>query len=191
MPFEGRFVNWATEGNCAFITTNVLGMLPVFSNERLASLGVASLLSDHRFYKAYLYGYVVMPNHWHLLSGVPHGHDVSWFVNRVKSNAGKRIARCLTQEQLEDLKAQPGAHNRVVWMEGFRSFSVNAERSFLEKLHYMHANPVKARLVEEPHAYGYSSAALWEEGVDTETGIEITDELIARFCAPGDLDLRP
>jgi REP element-mobilizing transposase RayT len=190
VPFEGRYVNWAGEGEIAFVTASVLGRIPVFKNARLARLAVGSLLSDHRFYKAPLFGFAVMPTHIHLLSQVPLGRDVSWLVARLKSNSGKRIARKLTTEQLALLKRQPGSSSRVLWMEGFRSLPANTDRAFVKKLGYIHRNPVRSRLVEDARLYDYSSAHLWELGVDWEKGIEITDSLIGRFCTQADLDLR-
>ena len=44
-----------------------------------------------------------------------------------------------------------------VWQRRFYDFNVWSEKKRLEKLDYMHANPVKSRLVESPEAWKWSS----------------------------------
>ena len=48
--------------------------------------------------------------------------------------------------------------NHRVWDEHSRSIPIWSEEMFSEKLNYIHNNPVKAKLVDKPEDYKFSSA---------------------------------
>jgi REP-associated tyrosine transposase len=49
-----------------------------------------------------------------------------------------------------------------VWQRRFYDFNVWSEKKRLEKLNYMHGNPVERRLVDSPEKWGYSSFRFYE-----------------------------
>ena len=57
--------------------------------------------------------------------------------------------------------ASPRFHKRNLkyrlWQPGFYDFNIYNEEKLLEKLNYMHNNPVKAGLVLSPSDYEWSS----------------------------------
>jgi len=60
------------------------------------------------------------------------------------------------------LSATPeGEHRRNLrhrlWQPGFYDFNIYTEAKLLEKLEYMHSNPVRAGLSADPAAYPWSS----------------------------------
>ena len=46
---------------------------------------------------------------------------------------------------------------RAFWQARFYDFNVYSERKRIEKLNYMHANPVERRLVSHPKEWPWSS----------------------------------
>lgn len=46
---------------------------------------------------------------------------------------------------------------RAFWQARFYDFNVWSEKKRVEKLNYMHGNPVKRALVESPEQWGWSS----------------------------------
>jgi len=52
-----------------------------------------------------------------------------------------------------------------VWLEGFHPQSIATDEIMLQKLEYLHNNPVKRGLVASPEHWRYSSAHEWLPGV--------------------------
>ena len=58
------------------------------------------------------------------------------------------------------------------WQRKYFNFSIETEDKLLEKLNYMHENPVKAQLASNPQDYVWSSAAWYLEGRSVGVKIE-------------------
>jgi hypothetical protein len=56
---------------------------------------------------------------------------------------------------------QSGLNKRTFWQRSFRSVVVRDEAMLLQKLGYIHRNPVRAGLATEPEEYRWSSAAAY------------------------------
>jgi hypothetical protein len=52
-------------------------------------------------------------------------------------------------------------HQFSLWQHDSDVFSVTSESKFMEKVNYIHLNPVRAGLVERPEEYRWSSARGW------------------------------
>jgi putative transposase len=50
------------------------------------------------------------------------------------------------------------------WQRRYYDFNLFSEAKFLEKLNYMHNNPVKKGLVKQPEAYPWGSARWYSQG---------------------------
>ncbi len=91
-----------------------------------------------------------MPNHLHLLLYVSDGGPaLAKFMRDVKSLSARMIF--------------PEKHG--IWMARFDDVAIYSDEQFRTKLNYIHQNPVKAGLVENPEQYEYSSAKEWLSGV--------------------------
>ena len=102
-------------------------------------------------YEFQLVGYVLMPNHVHLLIGEP----VSVTPSLVMQVLKQRVARTLTQD---------GSGPEQLWQRRFYDFNVYSRGKVREKLNYMHANPVTAKLVTHPKDWPWSSWSFYECG---------------------------
>ena len=89
-----------------------------------------------------VYGYVVMPEHVHLLVSEPEGGTLAQAVQSLKQGVARRLA----------LRAADS-----FWMERYYDFNVWNHHKFVEKLRYIHRNPVERGLVERPEDWGWSS----------------------------------
>ncbi len=56
------------------------------------------------------------------------------------------------------------ADDEHVWQKRFYDFNVWSERKHVEKLRYMHRNPVKRGLVTQPEQWGWSSFRAYAYG---------------------------
>ncbi len=126
---------------------------------RLASLeardGFEAVFEEvRRKYDFVIVGYVLMPEHVHLLISEPAVGDPSVAIQVLK----QRTSRALSSDALH------------FWQLRFHDFNVFTPRKCSEKLHYMHWNPVKRGLVPQPEDWRWSSCrfySLGERGVVT------------------------
>jgi putative transposase len=91
-------------------------------------------------------GYVVMPEHVHLLLSEPAKELLGAGLQALKLSVAKR------------------AKQRPFWQARYYDFNVFTEEKRVEKLRYMHANPVKRGLVDRPEDWVWSSYRFYQTG---------------------------
>lgn len=100
-------------------------------------------------YEFALLGYVFMPEHVHLLmsepANVPPSRVVQVFKERVADEIFGRAAG-------------------QFWQRRYFDFNVHTTAKLKQKLHYMHENPVMARLVKHPGDWPWSSWSYYYRG---------------------------
>jgi putative transposase len=103
-------------------------------------------------------GYVVMPEHIHLLLTEPELGTPSTGMQVLK----QRTARALLPKKKRAETRQRNlrgdeSRRRAFWRARFYDFNVRTSRKRVEKLRYMHRNPVKRGLTESPEQWRWSS----------------------------------
>ena len=104
-------------------------------------------------------GYVVMPEHVHLLFTEPKRGNPSLVLAALKQTFSHRLLRehrAKTGSQTDSLWSTPVAVGHV-WQRRFYDFVVFTEEKSVEKLRYMHRNPVQRGLVLKPEQWPWSS----------------------------------
>jgi len=119
-------------------------------------------------YRFVVHGYVVMPEHFHLLITEPEVGDPSVVMKVLK----ERFTRKLRTEGAPliasfAMSGIPRPEPAKIWQKRFYDFNVWTERKHVEKLRYIHRNPVKRGLVEKPEQWKWSSFRAYLYG---ETG---------------------
>jgi putative transposase len=110
-----------------------------------------------------VYGYVVMPEHIHLLVSEPEKGRLAQTLQSLKQSVARRLAL---------RAAEP------FWQARYYDFNVWSERKFTEKLRYIHRNPVTRGLVDRPEDWPRSS---FRHYLTSETcGVEIESQWTAR-----------
>jgi putative transposase len=146
-------------GYSHFITTSCYQRLPLLGSARNRDLFVQVLEQVRRRYHFVLAGYVVMPEHAHLLISEPERGNPSVVMQAIKQGFARRLLgrmRKAGNRQQLSLWAGPVERGRV-WQPRFYDFVVFSEQKRVEKLRYMHRNPVKRGLVLEPGQWPWSS----------------------------------
>jgi len=114
---------------------------------------LVALYADHRDRRAILlHGYVVMPDHYHVLLTLREEPSVSGLVRKVHSLFA---AHCRRRVGLRG----------PIWQRRFYDHVVRDEADWHTKLTYMHGNPVRDGLVKVTTDYAWSSAVFWENGM--------------------------
>lgn len=111
----------------------------------------------------YLYAWVLMPNHAHLLIREPGRGDLAGILRTLKVGLSKRVMRrwseldALVLDRLIDARGV-----RCFWQPG-GGYDRNlfSEAEFDEKVRYIHENPVRSWLVGRPMEWAWSSAPWW------------------------------
>src|ERR1041385_7362869 len=104
-------------------------------------------------------GYVVMPEHIHLLISEPDRGTPSTVMQVLKQRFARRVLgewRCRSKPEQGRLWQEAFEHGHI-WQKRFYDFVVRSEAKRIEKLRYMHNNPVKRGLVLEPEQWKWSS----------------------------------
>ena len=158
-------------GHLHFITFSCFRRLPLLKTARARDIFVKELgkIRDEMGFQ--LVGYVVMPEHVHLLISEPPRGLPSEVLQKLKLRTARKLRkgrRPLPPAQLRLPFAAAQEPLRAFWQARFYDFNVYSHRKRLEKLNYMHANPVKRGLVKHPQDWAHSS---WRFYQGTELGL--------------------
>jgi putative transposase len=146
-------------GYSHFITTSCYQRLPLLGSARDRNLFLRVLEQVRRRYRFAVIGYVVMPEHVHLLLTEPERANPSVVMQSIKQGFARRVlARLRKAEVPQQLPLWSGPVERGrIWQPRFYDFVVFSEKKRVEKLRYMHRNPVKRGLVMGPEQWLWSS----------------------------------
>src|SRR5262249_25379038 len=147
-------------GDLHFITASCYQRRPLLGSAPARDEFVGVLDEIRMRHGFLLIGYVVMPEHVHLLLTEPAIGDVSKAVQVVKQNVCRNIG--LTN----------GKPASPFWQRRFYDFNVWSEDKLKEKLDYMHANPVQRQLVTHPKDWRWSSWSYYSSGADAPIRID-------------------
>ncbi len=109
------------------------------------------------WYGCFITGYVVMPEHVHLLLSEPERGKLPLVIQMLK--------------QITSRKLKPADQARF-WQVRYYDFPVWSAAKRIEKLRYIHRNPVKRGLVETPADWKWSSFVHYATGTDGIVQIE-------------------
>ena len=151
-----------------FITCSCYRRLPFLGSAPARNQFLATLEQTRQRFRFVIVGYVVMPEHIHLLVTEPEVGTPSTVMQVLK----QRTARALLPKKKHK---DPGQRDlfgeetsqRAFWQARFYDFNVWTTKKRVEKLRYMHRNPVKRALVESPEQWRWSSYLFYLLG---ETG---------------------
>jgi REP-associated tyrosine transposase len=127
-----------------FVTFSCYRRQPKFSSPANCDLFVTCLEKMRQHFEMCVYGYVVMPEHVHLLLSEPDSAALADAIHFLKLSFAKNVHR---------INEAPG----TFWQKRYYDRNVRNEREFKVKLRYLHRNPVKRGLVKEPAEWKWSS----------------------------------
>ena len=146
-------------GDLYFVTFSCYRRFPLLCTIGARNVFVEALGAIRDRYKFSLVGYVVMPEHVHLLLSETPKSTPSIVLKVLK----QRVARDLRSEARDNVMAGDAGLPRF-WESRFHDFNVYSGYKVREKLEYMHANPVKRGLVKSPGEWLWSSFWFYEKG---------------------------
>ena len=165
-----------------FITIVTQHRLPVFQTEQMAEL-LCCAINEARHTGAFLlFAYVIMLDHLHLLTSRP--STTSNLLRVLKGLTARRIIdhlkTCGYDSSLAKLRHQERdrKYRYSLWQTEKNVLSVFSEGMFLEKVNYIHRNPVRAGLVDQATEYRWTSARIWQGRAVEDEPLLVDKELI-------------
>jgi putative transposase len=147
-------------GHLHFITFSCYQRLPLLKTARARDIFVNELARVRDTTGFHLIGYVVMPEHVHLLMSEPPCGTPSTVLHKLKLRVARRLRQRRRPACARQLRLPfEAAHRppRAFWQARFYDFNVYSKGKKTEKLNYIHANPVKRGLVKHPKDWPWSS----------------------------------
>src|SRR6202050_316626 len=151
-------------GQLHFITCSCYRRMPLLGTERARHLFLKILSEVRERHDFALIGYVVMPEHIHLLISEPNVGSPSTAMQVLKqrvSRAMHRRRRRTRSEQKWLWEEGPVGQYQAFWQRRFYDFNVWSAKKRNEKMNYMHFNPVKRGLVVHPQDWLWSSCSFY------------------------------
>ncbi len=149
-------------GHLHFITCSCHGRRPWLGTARRRDQFLTILEQVRQSYRFVVVGYVVMPEHFHLLISEPETGTPSTTMQVLKQRFGHQVLKQLRMRK--PLQPRLWEEEMHVWQRRFYDFNVWSEKKRIEKLRYMHRNPVKRGLVLAPEQWAWSSFRWYASG---------------------------
>jgi putative transposase len=169
MPSELK--RYYGKGDLHFVTFSCYQRLPLLGTKHARNLFVHELEKVRNEMRFRLIGYVVMPEHVHLLMSEPVIGTPSKVLQKLKLRVSLRMRKRRevgNAEQFPLPAEEEGVLPKAFWQARFYDFNINTNEKRKEKLNYMHANPVVRGLVEHPRDWPWSS---WSFYMKEEPGL--------------------
>ena len=145
-------------GDLHFITASCYHREPLLGSAYRRDLFVKVLEQVRGRYDFVVVGYVVMPEHFHLLISEPERADPSVVIQALKLGVVRRLfPTSPNRDKRGTLKLFEHSAAKHFWQRRFYDFNVWSAHKHREKLRYIHRNPVKRGLVEGPDQWRWSS----------------------------------
>ena len=155
------------------MTLTIVGWIDLFTRVSLRDVIVDSLKYCQKEKGLIIYAWCLMPSHLHIIAAAREGHDLSAIIRDFKKFTNKKMIQLIKTEPesrrdwLLDMFEEAGRFlNRIkyykVWQDGNMAKELLTGSMAIQKLEYIHNNPVEARIVNEASDFVYSSALAYE-----------------------------
>ena len=158
------------EGKPHFLTCTTVNWLPLFTNPEIVSIIFETLKFMQENNRLTIYAYILMENHIHFIAS---SKELSKEVGIFKSYSARKIIDYLKIQNAKDILKllnfyklkHKSDRDYQLWQEGSNPKQIINEKMMIQKIEYIHYNPVKRGYIEDPVHWRYSSARNYE-GMD-------------------------
>jgi len=154
------------DSQALFITLVTKDRLPVFRTDKLKMVLCLAINESRTSGRFLLFAYVIMVDHVHLLTNKP--NTAADVLRVVKGITARRVIDYLKGKgHLQSLaKLRHGErkrkHQYALWQTEKNVIPIFTEEMFMQKVNYIHLNPVRDELANRPTEYQWSSARIWQ-----------------------------
>lgn len=147
--------HYDTAGTARFVTFSTYKRIRALEDDRLKQILIDELIELRNKHKVKILGYVIMPDHVHLVLDPPDGVELGRLIGQLKSKSARRYF-----ELRSDMSRSVP---KVLWLRRCYDHNCRDTDSVVEKIRYCHNNPLKKRLEVEPGQWKWSSYR-WYQG---------------------------
>ena len=146
-----------------FITCTILHWIPIFTRTQTTDIIFASLKYLQKNDNLKIHAYVILENHLHL---VVQSDDIAKSMAKFKSFTAREIINYLKEQNAKSILEQLAFYKKAhkvdrefqLWQEGIQPKLIQSDKMMIERINYIHNNPVKRGYVDEAKCWCYSSA---------------------------------
>ena len=160
-----------------YITSTFTEWLPLFKNSEVREIVCNEIMQSLNECGGIISAFVIMPDHLHILVYLPEEHLLHRFNMLWRGRSSRRISQYAEHRGsikiLKIMASHANGHSRyAVWKEQVRSLPIYSKDKLYAMVNYIHANPVRRKLVQEPSEWEFSSWRFYERG--EQLAIDIT-----------------
>ena len=155
-PIPSGLKRYQTSGHDHYITFTCFHQHPYLDNDAARTVFEQTLETLRQRHDLLVYAYVIMPNHVHMLLSEPKHHLLADTLRALKTETSKKLKG--TRQQF--------------WQRRYYDRNIITQKEFVEKLRYIHRNPVEEELVTNPEDWPWSSYRHWLTGERGRVEIE-------------------
>ena len=157
-------------GKIYYLTTTVVGWIDIFTRPVYRNIIVDSIKYCQKEKGLVLYSWCLMSNHLHWIASAGEEKDLSDILRDFKKFTSKKIVEEIINNPQESRKKwllflfkNAGKNNQKIksykfWQDSNEAKELITNKFIVQKLNYIHKNPVIAQIVEKEEHYLYSSA---------------------------------
>jgi len=173
-----------------FLTFTVVGWVDIFTRPECKNILIDSLNHCKTSKGLILYVYVIMSNHIHLIAQTKESSQgMSVFIRDFKKFTARQLINWFLTSNTESRSSwvlplfqshgQNNSNNDLfqVWQPDNRPMQICTSEFAIQKVGYIHLNPVRAGIVDNPEEYLYSSARNYANRKDFILEVELLDLL--------------
>ncbi len=146
-----------------YLTFVTFDRIPIFKSQEICQFFINALSDIRERHPFKLIAYVIMLDHVHLIVN-PFGCNIALVGKELKGKSARLIIDWLKQNDhslsLAKLRrSNPGKrnHSYSVWQKGVQSVDLWSHKFILQKMNYVHLNPVRAGFCDHPAKWKWSS----------------------------------
>jgi putative transposase len=162
-----------------YVTAVTYDRIPVFRYGWTCHHLIAVLAEVRRRFPYKLVAYVIMPDHFHAIVN-PIDADISKWLLRVRGNTARNIINELKSGREIDKLAslnlespQKRNHRYALWQKDPFVVDLISHKFLIQKSGYIHANPVRAGLIDHPAKWQWSSYHAYPPHAPGDIPIEV------------------
>jgi len=156
------------QGALYFFTLTVVHWIDIFTREQNRRILIEALSYCRKFKGLRLYAYVIMTNHIHIicesvtipLSDILRDfkrHTTKHLLASINEDSESRRVWILQAFLVEGQKLNKPDVKHQLWNQDNHAIELESSEFVLQKMGYIHENPVRAGFVDDPNAWVYSS----------------------------------
>ncbi len=158
------------EGHAHYVTFTCYKHRRLLDNQRAKRIVIAILNDQLKKQDGKCAGFVIMPDHVHVIVWFKETNQLSHFMKQWKQRSSVQIKKNL-KNHFKKYQSMFDT-GEPIWQRRYFSFNLYSPGKIREKIDYMHDNPVKAGLVSYPEEWEYSSARYITQGKSVGVKIE-------------------